>query len=938
MRSKRPLRRGRSTSRTWLEALEKRVLFNLDLTGYALTYQDEFNNSSVSVTSNTPKGGSSYYYWPPYGAAGAYSASIWDTAAISAGGGMMQIKAFKDANGQWHSGNISSMDTTGAGFAQQWGYWEVSAKMPDSGVGSWPAFWIMSENSILNNNNGTSLPNEEIDIFEWYGVARDNNEAFMQQASHNWTPSPDTAEHLYSPQTPMPGGAKPWEGFHRYGVQVDPQKVTWYIDGVQTNQINTPTAYITSRFYFMIDYALGGGWPLNGVVENSHLDVDYVRVYALPSGPSAPSNLSASAVSTSQINLSWADNSNNETGFKIERATNSTFTQNLTLVTTTAGNATSYSNTGLSANTTYYYRVRATNGTGDSANSNTASATTQSAGSVPAQVTGLSATATSSSQINLSWTAVSGATSYNIYRSTTSGGQGSTPFATGVTGTTYSNSGLSAATTYYYKVAAVNAAGTGAQSAEASATTQSAGTGTKRTGTVIGTTGTYGGSSSDRTKVYDGNLTTYMDSDTPSSGWAGLDLGSAQSVNQIRFAPRAGFASRMVGGKFQGSNTADFSSGVVDLYTVSATPTEGSLTTVNVTSVTYRYYRYLSAPNGWANVAEVEFWDASGSGTVPSAPTGLSASAVSSSQINLSWNAVSGATSYNIYRSTTSNGQGSTPIATGVTTTNFSNTGLSASTTYYYKIAAVNSNGTSSQSGEASATTTTGGTIPGQVTGLSATATSSSQINLNWGAVSGATSYNIYRSTTSNGQGSTPFASGITGTSYSNTGLSASTTYYYKVAAVNAAGTGTQSAQASATTQSATGTKRTGSVIGTTGTYNNSTAWDRTKVFDGSFTTYFDSDLPSTGWAGLDLGSAQTVTQIKFAPRAGWASRMVGGKFQASNTADFSSGVVDLYTVGSAPTEGVLTSVNISSVSYRYYRYLSPTNGFANVSEVEFWG
>jgi hypothetical protein len=97
------------------------------------------------------------------------------------------------------------------------------------------------------------------------------------------------------------------------------------------------------------DYALGGGWPLDGVVENSHMDVDWVRVWSLQTAPNVPSGLTATAASRSQINLSWTDNSGNETGFKVERATDSNFTQNLTLLTTTAANVTGYSSTGLSA-------------------------------------------------------------------------------------------------------------------------------------------------------------------------------------------------------------------------------------------------------------------------------------------------------------------------------------------------------------------------------------------------------------------------------------------------------------------------------------------------------------------------------------------------------------------------------------------------------------
>ena len=94
--------------------------------------------------------------------------------------------------------------------------------------------------------------------------------------------------------------------------------------------------------------------------------------------PAAPSTLAATRPSTStrQINLTWTDNSGNESGFKIERATNSTFTTNLVQVATTAANVISYSNSGLAANTRYYYRVRATNAAGNSAYSNVVNALT----------------------------------------------------------------------------------------------------------------------------------------------------------------------------------------------------------------------------------------------------------------------------------------------------------------------------------------------------------------------------------------------------------------------------------------------------------------------------------------------------------------------------------------------------------------------------------
>lgn len=90
--------------------------------------------------------------------------------------------------------------------------------------------------------------------------------------------------------------------------------------------------------------------------------------------PGAPTNLTANAASTNQINLAWTDNANNETGFKIERSINGT---SFTEIATVAANVTSYSNTGLAGSTTYFYRVRASNSGGNSAYSNTVSATTQ---------------------------------------------------------------------------------------------------------------------------------------------------------------------------------------------------------------------------------------------------------------------------------------------------------------------------------------------------------------------------------------------------------------------------------------------------------------------------------------------------------------------------------------------------------------------------------
>jgi Malectin domain/Fibronectin type III domain len=206
---------------------------------------------------------------------------------------------------------------------------------------------------------------------------------------------------------------------------------------------------------------------------------------------------------------------------------------------------------------------------------------------------------------------------------------------------------------------------------------------------------------------------------------------------------------------------------------------------------------------------------------VPSPPTGLTASTSSSSAISLSWTESSPpanctASSYNVYASTTS---GFTPsssnlIASGLTGTSYPSTGLAASTTYYYVIEALDADGASAASAQATATTQSNSgnctSVPSAPTGLTATVSSSSAIGLIWTADTPPanctiSSYSVYGSTVN---GFTPsssnlIASGLTNASYSNTGLTASTTYYYVVEAIDVDGTSAASTQASAETSAA---------------------------------------------------------------------------------------------------------------------------------------
>lgn len=351
----------------------------------------------------------------------------------------------------------------------------------------------------------------------------------------------------------------------------------------------------------------------------------------------------------------------------------------------------------------------------------------------PAAPTGFQVATYSASRINLSWNAVSGATSYQVYRSTGA----STTFTriAIVTTRSYQNTGLLAATRYNYKVRAV----------------------------VSGVLGSF-------TAV----KTVYTKPATP----AGLTA-TAISTSQIdlKWSAVTGATSYQVYRSY-GASTS---------YTRVAIVTAPSYSNTGLASGTRYNYKVRAVKSG--NIGD--FTAAKTAYTKPTIPTGLSAKTISTSQIDLSWTAVSGATSYQVYRSTGTS-TSYTRIAI-VTAPAYSNKGLASGTRYNYKVCAVKSG---SIGGFTAVKTTY--TKPAALAGLTATAQSSSSIKLTWMAVTGATKYYVYRSASATGT----FAKvgEATAATYTNTGLTANTTYYYKVSAVNAGGEGVQSAAASAKT------------------------------------------------------------------------------------------------------------------------------------------
>ncbi len=179
--------------------------------------------------------------------------------------------------------------------------------------------------------------------------------------------------------------------------------------------------------------------------------------------------------------------------------------------------------------------------------------------------------------------------------------------------------------------------------------------------------------------------------------------------------------------------------------------------------------------------------------SAPRAPVGLTATA-GNTQASLTWTASSGATSYHIKRSTTTGGPYT--VVSNPTATNYTDTGLTDGTKYYYAVSAVNSAGESANSVEASATPTAVVPIPPTPTGLTAAA-GSAQVMLGWTASAGAASYHIKRSTITGG----PYTqiANPTAASYTDTGLTNGTPLYYVVSALNASGESANSAEASAT-------------------------------------------------------------------------------------------------------------------------------------------
>ena len=202
------------------------------------------------------------------------------------------------------------------------------------------------------------------------------------------------------------------------------------------------------------------------VDNNNNFVRSDLTIQDMASAPATPTNLTAQAASSSQINLSWSAVGGSPTGLELQRSTDTT---NWTSIPISNPAATSYQDTGLASATTYVYQLRASNSKGTSGFSNQARATTSAV--LPAQPTNLTVQTDATygfNTLNLSWTRQAAQpggyneTGFEIQRNI---GGGWVTIATVGAGTiTFKDSGLAASTSYSYQVRAINSAGASAYS------------------------------------------------------------------------------------------------------------------------------------------------------------------------------------------------------------------------------------------------------------------------------------------------------------------------------------------------------------------------------------------------------------------------------------------------------------------------------------------
>lgn len=559
----------------------------------------------------------------------------------------------------------------------------------------------------------------------------------------------------------------------------------------------------------------------------------YMSASTLACTPAAPTNISATQLSSTSVRINWTDNATNETEYYVAKDGNyfgSPYPANTTSATFTV-------TCGVSSN----YYVFASNAGGSSSGISM----NFTPGCVPSAPTGLTANTISGSQVNLSWNAVSGATSYTV---TYSAGSFNTA------GTTYSMTGLSCGTIYGVGVKANNASGSSPESnvnATTSACPDTTNPSVSGTATIDGggayTCGTYTNTGTVllNTSCTDNVACTEIcfcqdtaNTCTPSASYfcvygsgnplTGQDLRSSDGYMRYRGKDAAGnyssvgscrtifdrtapsFSFSPTSGTFNSSGmnvnipVSDGLSGVAyqrHCYTQSASCDPG--TTNASTFVSAVGFTGSEALGDWKICVRARDnagnWSSTSCGgnytrvADISAPTGVSAtfsydgSSPAIERIDVSWNSVSGATSYTLYEKV-NGGSWSSILSTGSTVAYIRQGTLSCGSSYEYAVIANGASGSSSMSASSGAMTYT---VPGSLPnfGVWANNDSSAWLSTWWGGAYPGTyavpRYNIFR-------GGSLIAT-IPQYDYIDAGRSSNTSYSYSIQPANACGGGVTS-------------------------------------------------------------------------------------------------------------------------------------------------
>lgn len=432
--------------------------------------------------------------------------------------------------------------------------------------------------------------------------------------------------------------------------------------------------------------------------------------------PKAPTNVSATAESQTSISVSWSSLTGIK-GYRVYRSASVKWTDSTLVGSSTSS---SYVDKDLLSNKTYYYKVSACNGSGESSTSLSVKATTKLG--TPTNVT---ADATSTSSIRVSWSLVNGADGYYVYRSST-GNTGSYTKVGSPASPPYTDNGLSSNTTYYYQVSAYNNAA---------------------------------GEESLRSEYFS----------------VRIDLNAPiMNVNPVSSSSNIIVSWSSVSGaiRYHVYRATSASGNYSQIGTASST----SYTDNNVTAGQTYYYK-VSAYNGNMESSLSSNYATATLGLY--APSSVNALVVASTNsgsnsIIVVWTPVSGVTGYKVYRSTSSNGSYSSVGSTA--SASYTDNNVSSGTTYYYKVSSTTTSGAESSQSSATASAT----VLNAPEWVSATYSSSS-VTLEWGSVSGATGYRVYRSTSNSGAYNQLTESYYT--SYSDISVSSGRTYYYKISA-----------------------------------------------------------------------------------------------------------------------------------------------------------